>query len=52
MTIFDKMQPIFVAGAIVGAPAVPKPVLAVCALVLVGISAWMFLTDWRRRGDA
>ncbi|HLV84203.1 MAG TPA: hypothetical protein VKY62_10545 [Devosia sp.] len=50
MTTFQKMQPIFIAGAVVGASAMPEPILAVCALVLVGISGWMCLSN-RKRGD-
>lgn len=51
MMFSQKMQPIFIAGAVVGAPAMPEPILAGCALVLVGISAWMFLSDRKRGGQ-
>ena len=46
----QKAQPIFIAGVVVGAPAMSIEVLAVSALVLVGISALMFWTDRNRQG--
>ena len=45
MTFQEKMQPLYVAGIAIGAPAMPEWVIAVCALVLVGASGWMFWSD-------
>lgn len=43
------MEPIFVAGIMVSAPAMPQWVLGVCALILIGLSVWMFLADRRKK---
>ncbi len=45
MTFQQKMQPLYVAGVAIGAPAMPERVIAGCALVLVSLSAWMFWSD-------
>lgn len=45
MTFQQKMQPLYIAGIAVGAPAMPEWVIASCALILALISAWMFATD-------
>lgn len=39
------MEPIFVAGIMVGAPAMPEWILGACAIILIGLSAWVFFTD-------
>lgn len=45
MTFQQKMQPIYVAGIAIGAPAMPQWVIGLSALVLVGCSVWMFWSD-------
>lgn len=45
MTFQEKMQPLYVAGIAIGAPAMPEWVIGMCALVLIGISGWMFWSD-------
>ncbi|MCR4144300.1 hypothetical protein [Alcaligenes faecalis] len=45
MRFQQKMQPLYVAGIAIGAPAMPEWVIALCALVLIGISGWMFWSD-------
>lgn len=43
------MDPLAIAGIVVGAPAMPEWVIATSALVLVGLSGWIFWTD--RKGS-
>lgn len=45
MTFQQKMQPLYIAGIAIGAPAMPEWVIASCALILALISVWMFITD-------
>lgn len=45
MTFQQKMQPLYVAGIAIGAPAMPEWIIGVCALILICISGWMFWSD-------
>lgn len=42
------MDPLAVAGIVVGAPAMPEEVIALIALALVGLSGWILWTDRRK----
>lgn len=44
-----KMQPIWLAGIIVGAPAIPPRALGIIALALITWSGWMHWREWRRK---
>ena len=51
MTFQQKMQPMYIAGIAIGAPAMPEWVIGLCALVLLLISIWMFATDREANRD-
>lgn len=40
-----KMEPLYVAGIMIGAPTMPEWVLGMNALILIALSGWLFYKD-------